>query len=184
MNCPHWSPVRVLGSPRGLWRRDKKFRVLVGGVLLGRGAAVRALLATCAPSPCPSKVLRKPEAFPLRGLSPPRTERDRGVASVGRCREKYCKLFSVRETRVKRQSVCTEWKNGFFGDRTSANSRIMVPHRAERVWGVVHIGSKIRVGKSTVNSFGSGGPESMYASQSSPSEIIGCLGEELQQAVV
>ena len=60
----------------------------------------------------------------------------------------------------------------------------MVAHRAERVWGVVCIGSKIRAGKSTVNYFGSGGPESIYASQSSPSEIMGCLGEELQQAVV
>ena len=64
--------------------QDAKLRVLVGGVLLGRGAAVRALLATCAPSPCASKVLGKPEAFPLRGLGPPRTERVRGVASVGR----------------------------------------------------------------------------------------------------
>ena len=48
--------------------------MLVGGVLLGRGATVRALLATCAPSPCASKVRRKPEAFPLWGLGPPRTE--------------------------------------------------------------------------------------------------------------
>ena len=48
------------------------------------GGAVRALLATCAPSPGASKVLRKPEAFPIRGLGPPRTERVRGVASVGR----------------------------------------------------------------------------------------------------
>ena len=49
-----------------------------------RGTAVRALLATCAPSPFASKVRRKPEAFPLRGLSVPRTERVRGMASVGR----------------------------------------------------------------------------------------------------
>ena len=31
-----------------------------------------------------SKVLRKPEAFPIQKLGPPRTERVRGVASVGR----------------------------------------------------------------------------------------------------
>ena len=67
-----------------LWRQDTKLRILVGGVLLGRGAAVRAFLAACAPSPCASKVRRKPEAFLLRGLGPPRTERVRGVASVGR----------------------------------------------------------------------------------------------------
>ena len=83
-------------------------------MLLGRGAAVRALLATCAPSPCASKVRRKPEAFPLRGLSLSRTERVRGVESVGRpVREKYCKLFSVREdqslyTRVSLHRV-KEW---------------------------------------------------------------------------
>ena len=60
----------------------------------------------------------------------------------------------------------------------------MVPHRGERVGGVVHIGSKIRAGKGTVNYFGSGGLEYMYASQSSPNEIMFCLGGELQQAVV
>ena len=37
--------------------------MLVGGVLLWREAAVRALQATCAPSPCASKVIRKPKAF-------------------------------------------------------------------------------------------------------------------------
>ena len=58
--------------------------MLVGEVLLGRGAAVRALLETCEPSPCASKVRRKPEAFPLRGLGFPRTQRIRGVASVGK----------------------------------------------------------------------------------------------------
>ena len=84
MNSPHWNPVRDIGSPRNLWCRDTKHCVLVGGVLLGRGAAVRALRPTCAPSPCASKVSRKLEAFPLRGLGPPRTERGRGVASVGR----------------------------------------------------------------------------------------------------
>ena len=76
--CPVWSPVRDLGSPRDLWHRETKLRVLVRGVLLGRGAAVRVLLATCAPNLCASEVLRKPELFP------PRTERVRGVASVGR----------------------------------------------------------------------------------------------------
>ena len=55
-----------------------------GGVLVGRGGAVRPLLATVAPSPCASKVRRNPEAFPLRGLGSPRTARVRGVASVGR----------------------------------------------------------------------------------------------------
>ena len=84
MNCPHWNPVRDLGSPRDLWLRDTKLRVLVGVVLLGRTVAARALVATCAPSPCASKVLRKPEEFPLRGLGPPGTERSPGVASVGR----------------------------------------------------------------------------------------------------
>ena len=72
------------GSPRYLWRGETKLRGLIRGVLLGRGAAVRALLTTCAPSPCASKILWKPEAFPLRGLGPPRTERVWGVASVAR----------------------------------------------------------------------------------------------------
>ena len=58
--------------------------MFVGVVLLGRGAAVRALRATCAPSLFASRVCSKPEAFPLRGLGPPRTERVRGVASVER----------------------------------------------------------------------------------------------------
>ena len=34
----------VAGSPRDLWHRDSKLRVLVRGVLLGRGGAVRVLL--------------------------------------------------------------------------------------------------------------------------------------------
>ena len=46
--CPLWSPVRDLGSPRDLWRGETKLRELIRGVLLGRGAGVRALLATCA----------------------------------------------------------------------------------------------------------------------------------------
>ena len=152
-------------------------------MLLGRGAAVRVLLETCAPSPCAPKVRQKPEAFHLRGLGPPRTERVRGVASVGRAGPGEV-LYSGGPESVQRQSVFTKRKNGFFGDRISANSRIMVPQRAERVRGVVHIGSKIRAGKGTVNYFGSGGLEYMYASQSSPNEIMFCLGGELQQAVV
>ena len=90
-------------SRRDLWRRDTKLRVLVRGVLLGRGAAVRALLATCPPSPCALKVLRKPEAFPLRGLGPPRTDRVRGVASVVRAGPgEVPQLFWVQEN----QSLC------------------------------------------------------------------------------
>ena len=128
MSCPHWSLVRDLGYPRDLWRRDTKLRVLVGGVLLGRGAAVRALLATCAPSPCASKVRRKPEAFPLRGLGPPRTERVRGVVSVGRAGPGEVlpgiHYFRFGRTRVCiYESVCTEWKNWFFRDRTAGSSR-------------------------------------------------------------
>ena len=49
-----------------------------GGVLLGQGAAFHSLLATCAPSPCASKLFRKPEAFPLWGLGPPKMERVQG----------------------------------------------------------------------------------------------------------
>ena len=68
------------------------------GVLLGRGGAVLVLLATCAPSPCGSKVPRKPEDFPLRGLGPPRTERVRGVASVGRSGPgEVLYFFSIRQ---------------------------------------------------------------------------------------
>ena len=48
------------------------------------GGVVGTILATCAPSPFSSKVLRKPEAFPNRGLGPPRLERVRGVESLGR----------------------------------------------------------------------------------------------------
>ena len=84
MNSPHGNPLRDIGSPRELWPRDTKLGVPVGGVLLGRGGAVHALLATCALSPCASKVRWKPEAFPVQGLGPPRTEGVRGMASVGR----------------------------------------------------------------------------------------------------
>ena len=113
-------------TPRDSWRRDTKLRVLVRGVLRGRGAAVRVFLATCALSPCASKVLRKPEASTLRGLGPPRTERVRGVASVGRS-------------------------------------------------GPGEVLSII---------FGSGGPGSVYVSQSAPSEKMGSFATEPQQAVV
>ena len=58
---------------------DTKLRVFVRGVLLGRVGAARVLLATSAPSPSASKFLWKPEAFLLRGLGPPKTERVRGV---------------------------------------------------------------------------------------------------------
>ena len=78
--CPLWSEVQDHGSPRDSWRREMKLRGLVRGVLLER-------------------------AFPLRGLGPPRTERDREVASVGRS--------GPRETgseAVQRQLVCTERK--------------------------------------------------------------------------
>ena len=126
MACPHWSPVLYLGSPRGLWHRDTNLRVLVTGVILGWGAAVRVLLAACTPSPCSSKFLREPETFPLRGLGPPRTERVWGVASLGRSGPGEV-LFTI---------------------------------------------------------FGSGGPESVYASQSAPSEIMGSFGTEPQQVVV
>ena len=122
MNCPHWSPVRDLRYPRDLRRLDTKLRVLVGGMILGRGAAVRALLPTCAPSPCASKVRRKPEACSLRRLGPPRTERVRGVASVGRA--------------------------------------------GEVLWSI----------------FGSGGPESACASQSTPGATMGSSGTEPQSS--
>ena len=74
--CPHWSPVRDLGSPRDLWCRDTKLRVLIGGVLLGRGGAVLALLAT-GRSPRPSGDVC---AEPLRHEGSPET---RGVPSSG-----------------------------------------------------------------------------------------------------
>ena len=45
--------------------------MLVGRVLLGRGAAVRALLATCAPSPCASKVRRNPRRSLFGGWALP-----------------------------------------------------------------------------------------------------------------
>ena len=66
--CPLWSPVRDVGSPRDVWCWETKLSGLVKVVLLGRGAAVRALMATCEPSLCASKVLRKTEAFFFRGL--------------------------------------------------------------------------------------------------------------------
>ena len=66
MNCPHWSPVRDLGYPRDLWRRDTKLRVLVGGVLLGRGGSPRPSGDVC--------------AEPLRLEGSPET---RGVPSSG-----------------------------------------------------------------------------------------------------
>ena len=81
---PLWSSVRDLGSPRDLCRRQTELRGLVRGVPFGRGGAVRALLATDAPGPCASNMLWKPEAFFLRGLGPPKTERVWGVASVAR----------------------------------------------------------------------------------------------------
>ena len=80
-----WSPVRDLGSPRDLWRGETKLHGLIRGVLLGRGAGVHALLATCAES-LRLELIWKPEAFPLRGLGPPRTARVWGLASVARSR--------------------------------------------------------------------------------------------------
>ena len=82
--CPHWSPVRDIGSPQDLCPWDKKLRVLVGGGAPRTGGAVCPPLTPCAPSPCASKVRRKPEPFSLQGLGPPRTECVRGVASAGR----------------------------------------------------------------------------------------------------
>ena len=74
------------------------------------GGAVRALLATCAPSSGASKVLRKPEAFPIRGLAPPGAERVREVVSVARSGPGEVVFFIwFGRTRVYiRQSVCTE----------------------------------------------------------------------------
>ena len=151
------------------------------GMLLGRGGAVRAS------APFWRRVRRavahrRFSGNPRRSLFggwalPERDVFGGGIGRKIRAGRSTVNDFRFGRTRVKRQSFCTEWKNGFFGDRTSANSRIMVPHRAERVWGVVHIGSKIRAGKVTVNYFGSGGPASIYACQSSPSEIMACLGE-------
>ena len=53
-------------------------------MLLGRTDAFRAHLGTCAPSPWTSTILWKSEAFPLRGLDPPRMELFWGVSSVVR----------------------------------------------------------------------------------------------------
>ena len=74
------------------------------------GGAVRALLATCASSPCASKVRGKSEAFPLRGLGPPRTERVRGMASVGRSGPGEVLQIVIGSGRPEpslRQQVCT-----------------------------------------------------------------------------
>ena len=54
----------------------------------------------------------------------------------------------------------------------------MEPPRAKRVWGVVSV-ARSGPGKVLQFFFGSGGPESVYASQR-----MGCLKGELQQAVV
>ena len=130
--CPRWSPVRDLGCPRDLWCQDTKLRGLVRRVLLARGAAVRALVATCAPSPCASKLLWKPEAFPLRGLGPPRTERVWRVASVARSGPGELLLaliyFRFGRTRVcitpiglHRVKIIGSFR--FFGERTAASNR-------------------------------------------------------------
>ena len=52
------------------------------GVLLGRRGGVRAISLDVCAEPSRLEVIRKPKAFLLRVLGPPRTERARGVASV------------------------------------------------------------------------------------------------------
>ena len=48
MCYPHWSPVRDLVSPRDLWRRDTKLRVLVGGAPRSGGRSLRPSGDVCA----------------------------------------------------------------------------------------------------------------------------------------
>ena len=55
--------------------------------------------------------------------------------------------------------------------------------RTERVRGVASVG-RAEPGEVLYIIFGSGGPESVYASQSAPSERMGSFGTEPQQAVV
>ena len=164
---------------------DETPRARRGGAPRAGGRSPRPSGDVCA-EPLPLEGSPETRGVPSSGAGPSQngTCSGGGIGRKIRAGRSTVNDFRFGRTRVKRQSFCTEWKNGFFGDRTSANSRIMVPHRAEHVWGVVHTGRKIRAGKRTLNYFGSGGPESIYASQSSSSEIMGCLGEELQQAVV
>ena len=96
------------GSPRYLWRGETKLRGLIRGVLLGRGAAVFARLATCAPSPCASKFSENPRRSLFGGwVLPERNVFGGGIGSKIRARRSTVKYFRFGRTRVCiRQSVC------------------------------------------------------------------------------
>ena len=82
--CPLWSPVRDLGPPRDfIARGDETPRAHQEGAPRAGGWRLRPSRDVWA-EPLRLKVLWKPEAFPLGGLGPPRTERVWGAASAAR----------------------------------------------------------------------------------------------------
>ena len=142
-----WISARFMSpgheTPRARW-----------GVLLGWRAAVRALLATYAPSPCASKVHQKPGTFPLRRLGRPRTARVRGVASLGRSGPEVVLKIIFGSAGPESSQSAPSGRMGSFGT---------VPQQAVESWRFpdrnVFRGwyrSKIRAGNVFLISFGSG----------------------------
>ena len=129
MNCPRWSPVRDLGYPLDLWRRDTKLpRARRGGAPRAGGRSPRPSGDVCAES---LWFEGSPETrgVPSSGAGPSQngTCLGGGIGSKIRAGRSTVNYFRFGRTRVCiRQSVCTERKDGFFRDRTTASSRIMV----------------------------------------------------------
>ena len=69
--CPLRSPVRDLESPQEFRRGEANVRGLIRGVLLVRGGAVRALLATYARRLCASKFSGNPRCSLFGGWGLP-----------------------------------------------------------------------------------------------------------------
>ena len=97
-----------------------------------RGGAVRALLKTFVPSPYASKVRRKPEALPLRGLGPPRTERVRGGGIGRKIRARTTTVIYIRFGRTRacitpislhREKILLIGSFRFLGKRIAASNR-------------------------------------------------------------
>ena len=149
MNCPHWNPVRDIGSPGDLWRRDTNLGVLVGAGAPWKGAAVSAVLATRGPSPCAPKVRRTPEAFPLRVWARPEGNVFGGWHRHGDPgREKCCRLFSVRQdpSLYNTSQSAPSGRMGSF--RTSPLQQSYHGASQSGTWSGGGIGIKIRAGKS------------------------------------
>ena len=97
-------------------------------MLLGRGAGVCALLATCARSPCASK-LSETRGVPSSGAGPSQNETCLGGGIGSKIRAgrttACCNLFSVRQdpNLYNANYSAPSENNRLFGERTAASNR-------------------------------------------------------------